>query len=165
MIISKKISFLIIIALFSMSFVSVGNGYTDIEYFGDVGDNAYYGVEMVIGDNLTWSFNTYSEEFIVHVQISGTNTTDLSDGLTEDSGVFYALENATFYILFVNMDTLLFRGGFISIEFEVNVEPASPTGSDPNELPIPSLNPMIVIGIIGFMSGIFVIKIKKRMES
>ena len=39
--------------LFGMNFVRIGNSYKTTEYFGDVGDNAFYGVEMVIGDNLT----------------------------------------------------------------------------------------------------------------
>ena len=87
---------------------------------GSVGDYAYYGIEMVAGDNLTWSFNTFVDEFMVYVEL---NNTELTDGLTEDSGIFYALETKTYYILFVNKDTLLFRGGFINIYFEVNVPP------------------------------------------
>ncbi len=53
----KKISFLIIIALFGLSYVSIGNSYGDTEYL-PFGDNTYYRIEMNIGDNLTWSFET-----------------------------------------------------------------------------------------------------------
>lgn len=116
----KISSFFIVIALFGVGFVNVGNSYEDTTYLGSIGDNVYYGIEMVAGDNLTWSFDTYVDEFMVYVEL---NNTELTDGLTEDSGVFYALENKTYWILFANKDTLLFRGGFIQIYFEVNVPP------------------------------------------
>ncbi|KKK51909.1 hypothetical protein LCGC14_3110230 [marine sediment metagenome] len=50
----KKYSFLIIIALFGLSYISIGSSNEDTEYLANVLDNTYYGVEMIIGDNLTW---------------------------------------------------------------------------------------------------------------
>ena len=152
---SGKIALVLIIALLGLSCVSIGNCYETTDYL-PLGEFSYYGVEMNIGDNLTWSFNTYSEEFEVHAEIGGT---EVSDGLTSDSGVWYAPDNDTFYLLFVNIDTLLFRDGYIDIYFEVNVEPGSAT-----EDVIPSFNPLIIIGIIGCISGISAIVIKKRMN-
>ncbi len=92
----------------------------------------------------------------MHVEIDGS---ELSDGQTSDSGVWYAPNTDTFYILFVNLTRLLFRDGFISIYFEVNVE----LTPDPNELSIPNFNPLIIIGIAGCITGISAIIIKKRM--
>ena len=97
----------------------------------------------------------------MHVEIAGT---DLSDGLTSDSGVWYAPNNDTFYILFVNMDTLLFRGGFITREFEVNVEPVEDPVTDNSELSISNFNPIIIVGISGFIITISVFLIKRRMR-
>lgn len=116
----KKTSFLIIIALIGLSCARIGTCYEDTEYL-PYGESTYYGVEMLVGDNLTWSFNTYSEEFEVQCRMSGDIY--LSEGLTSDSGVWYAPDNDTYYIIFINMDTLLFRNGWINIYFEVNVEP------------------------------------------
>jgi len=149
----KKISFLIIIALFGLICIRIGNSYETTVYL-PFGGSTYYGVEMNIGDNLTWSFETYSEEFEVHFEIDGT---EISDGLTSDSGVWYAPDTDTFYMLFVNMDMLLFRSGYIKIYFEVNVEPDTTPDS------IPSFNPLIIIGIVSSIFGISAIIIKKRM--
>ena len=48
----KKLSFFIIIALFGVGCINLGNCYEDTEYLS-VGDYTYYFVDMVAGDNLT----------------------------------------------------------------------------------------------------------------
>ncbi len=155
----KKFSFLIIISLIGLSCVSIGNCYEDTEYL-PYGESTYYGVEMLVGDNLTWSFNTYSEEFVVQCRLDADIY--LSEGLTSDSGVWYAPDNDTYYIIFINWDVLLFRNGWININFEVNVEPEP--DPDPTPTPeIPSFYPLIIIGIIGCISAISAIVIKKKM--
>jgi len=120
----------------------------------------YYGIEMEIGDNLTWSFKTYSEEFEVQCRIGDIC---LSEGLTSDFGVWYAPDSETYYITFINFDILLFRDGFIDIYFEVNVEPEpEPAGPSEPDPAIPSFNLIIIIGIIGIIGFIITKKIKSK---
>lgn len=97
--------------------------YETTEYL-PFGESVYYGVEMEIGDNLTWSFETWYEEFEVWLMI---NDEDISIGEISDSGIWIAPSTDTFYIIFINYDILLFRDGFIDIYFEVNVEPDLPS--------------------------------------
>ncbi len=75
---------------------------------------------MVAGDNLTWSFNTYFEPFEVNFQIGGV---EISDGLEENSGIYTASTADNFLLVFTNLDTSLFRDGFIHVYFELNVPP------------------------------------------
>ena len=150
----KKFSFLIIIALFGLSYLSIGNSYEDTEFLFYMTDISYE-VEMNIGDNLTWSFETYGEEFWVSIVIGIIY--HVSNGQTSDSGVWYAPDTDTFNIVFINMDLLLLRNGYIDIYFEVNVEPSSQPDS------ISGFNPLVVIGVVGFISVISAILIKKRI--
>jgi len=115
----KKLSFFIIIALFGVGCINVGNCYEDTTYL-TVGNYTYYFVDMVAGDNLTWSFDTYYEPFIVNFQIGGSV---VSEGLETNSGIYTASSTDHFSLVFTNLDTSLFRDGFIHIYFEVNVPP------------------------------------------
>lgn len=160
----KKISFLIIIALFGLIYVSIGNSYEDNVYL-TYGDHTFYGVEMIIGDKLTWSFETYAEEFEVYFEIfwlEGNSSVFIlvSDGLTLDSGVWYAPHTDTFYMLFINLDT--FHDGFISIYFEVNVEPTPP---DENPFPFGIIVILVIVIAISILTvGILVSKRRTSRE-
>lgn len=117
----KKLSFFIIIALFGVGCINVGNCYEDTEYLF-YGDNVYYGVDMQEGYKLNWSFETYFEQFETRVIVVGDFGNEiLSDGLTLDSGVWTAPENGTYWLTFINLDIYLQRSGFIDISFEVKV--------------------------------------------
>ena len=160
----KKISFLIIISLIGLSCVSIGNCFEDTEYLVPNG-SIYYDVEMIIGDNLTWSFETYLDEFEVRAKIIGpSGAIILSEGLTTDSGIFFANETQIYWITFTNSDVRLSRSGFIDIYYEVNVEPEPTPTQTPSPISIPSFNPLIIISIIGSISGLSAIIIKKRIR-
>jgi len=86
-----------------------------------------YGVDINIGDNLTWSFETYDEEFTVRAVIHGAfDTILISEGYESDSGNWIAPFSNHIWIQFVNIDTdYLARTGFIDTYFEVNIDPNS----------------------------------------
>ena len=155
----KNIGKIVLIAIavtLGLSCVGLGQKYGATEFLS-YEESTSYGIEMTIGDNLTWSFETYNWEFEVYVQIG---TTGVSNGKTSDSGIWYPTHNDTFYIYFVNIDTNMGEG-FIDMHWEVNAE-STPTDSTKDT--VPSFNPLIIIGIIGCTSGILVIVIKKKMS-
>jgi len=112
----SKILLIGIVVILGLSCTTKGYGYRITEFLS-YEETVSYGIEMTIGDNLTWSFETYNFKFEVYVQIG---TTGVSNGRTSDSGIWYPSYNDTFYLLFVNMDTE--REGFIDIYYEVNAE-------------------------------------------
>ena len=112
---------MIIIALFGVGCINVGNCYEDTEYLS-FGDDTYYIVSMNAGDNLSWSFDTYVEEFEVWFCVDGTANT-ISVGEEQDEGIWVAPTTNDFILIFINYDVGLFRDGFIHIYFEVNVPP------------------------------------------
>lgn len=153
---TSKIILIGIVVILGLSCTAIGYGYRPTEFLS-YDETVSYGIEMTIGDNLTWSFETYNFEFEVYVQIG---TTGVSNGRTSDSGIWYPTHNDTFYIYFVNIDTNMGEG-FIDMYWEVNAE-STPTDSTKDT--VPSFNPLIIIGIIGCTSGILVIVIKKKMS-
>lgn len=117
----------IIIASFILGIVGymgMVRAYDDYEYL-PFGEYTFYFVDMNAGDNLTWSFNTYAESFIVLFEIEGV---PISEGLEEDSGIYIANITDSYLLVFVNLDIGLMRDGWIHIYFEVNVEPPPPPG-------------------------------------
>lgn len=115
----------LLIAFSIIGCVNVGHAYDDYEYV-PFGDYIYYFVDMNAGDNLSWSFNTYAEEFEVWCYIENA---DLSkDGSTSDSGIYTAPTTMEYLLVFVNLDIQLFRDGWIHVYFEVNYEPPPPPG-------------------------------------
>ena len=155
----KNIGKIVLIAIavtLGLSCVGLGQKYGATEFLS-YDETVFYGIEMTIGDNLTWSFETYNFEFEVYVQIG---TTGVSNGKRSDSGIWYPTHNDTFYILFVNTDTLMGEG-FIDMYWEVNAE-STPTDSTKDT--VPSFNPLIIIGIIGSVSVISAIVIRKRIN-
>jgi hypothetical protein len=151
----SKIVLIGILVILGLSYTALGSGYRDTEFLS-YEESTYYEIEMIVGDNLTWSFETYNFEFKVYVQIDNT---ELSNGRTSDSGIWYPTYNDTFYIVFVNVDTPSFREGFIDIYYEVNSDIIP---SDSTKKNISSFNPLIIIGIIWCISGTSAITIKKK---
>lgn len=109
----------ILMALGFLGFMNTVKCYDTTEYLF-LGDYVYYGVDMLEGYKLNWSFETYFEEFETRVVVVGTFGEDIiSEYLTSDFGVWTAPENGTFWLTFINLDMYLHRSGFIDIYFEV----------------------------------------------
>jgi len=101
----------------------------------------FYGLEMNQGDNLTWSFETYEEEFKVEVKFFEKV---LSFNKTNDSGVWFAPRTDIFWLVFRNWDIPLLRSGFINISLEVRGEPI-PDTTEPIWI-FPPINQVIEYG-------------------
>jgi len=97
--------------------------YETTKYLGPWDFYIYEHLSLVYGDNLTWSFDTYDDEFEVQVRLHGDDEIELSYGLTENSGIYFVTQDGIDMISFTNMDD--FTSGYIDISFEVNAEPSN----------------------------------------
>lgn len=97
--------------------------YETTKYLGPWDYYIYEHLSLVYGDNLTWSFKTYDDEFDVQVRLHGDIEIELSYGLTKNSGIYCVTQDDINVISFTNIDD--YTSGYIDISLEVNVEPSN----------------------------------------
>lgn len=125
-------------------------------------DSIIYTISLVIGDKLSWSFETYDEEFYVQVWLYPDISSErfiLSENVVKNEGIWTCPINDSFWLFFYNMDDRL-RAGYIDIYYERNAEP-----EPNNDFKFPSIsgfNIIFLISLIGIIS-IVLYSIKKKL--
>ena len=118
--------------------------------------------QLYKGDVLSWSFETYNEEFYVQVWVGAGEHYILSEGFTKDEGDWIVPKNTThsFTLVFYNMDERI-RAGYIDIYFERNAEPEPEPEPEPKIL---AFNLFILIAVVSIIVFKEIIDIKHKMN-